>query len=180
MADAGSKLSLASTKAQASWHCVAPASAASITPVRPEEAGPTISLNAPRGSPPVSASSAKTPVGTNSGVDFSRSNNVDDRCSPSADSTRARSGVVDGMKTSEMTDGEAATFAFYSPLADRILRLGRELVNPLQSRFWSGFGSLCKFVIIRKLPPEWRYRLGVRTEDSQSSNPGSIPGSATN
>src|SRR6266566_732336 len=25
-----------------------------------------------------------------------------------------------------------------------------------------------------------RYRLGVRTEDSQSSNPGSIPGSATN
>src|SRR5215831_7959016 len=35
------------------------------------------------------------------------------------------------------------------------------------------------FAIIRKLPPEWRYRLGVRTEDSQSSNPGSIPGSAT-
>ena len=27
---------------------------------------------------------------------------------------------------------------------------------------------------------KWRYRLGVRTEDSQSSNPGSIPGSATN
>src|SRR5260370_42485155 len=27
--------------------------------------------------------------------------------------------------------------------------------------------------------PKWRYRLGVRTEDSQSSNPGSIPGSAT-
>ena len=26
---------------------------------------------------------------------------------------------------------------------------------------------------------QWRYRLGVRTEDSQSSNPGSIPGSAT-
>ena len=38
------------------------------------------------------------------------------------------------------------------------------------------------FVIIglRRNPPEWRYRLGVRTEDSQSSNPGSIPGSATN
>src|SRR5260370_12317562 len=38
------------------------------------------------------------------------------------------------------------------------------------------------FVIIglRCNPPEWRYRLGVRTEDSQSSNPGSIPGSATN
>src|SRR5271165_5468209 len=29
------------------------------------------------------------------------------------------------------------------------------------------------------MPPAWRYRLGVRTEDSQSSNPGSIPGSAT-
>src|SRR5215831_10450332 len=29
-------------------------------------------------------------------------------------------------------------------------------------------------------PVERRYRLGVRTEDSQSSNPGSIPGSATN
>ena len=28
-------------------------------------------------------------------------------------------------------------------------------------------------------PAHWRYRLGVRTEDSQSSNPGSIPGSAT-
>ncbi len=27
--------------------------------------------------------------------------------------------------------------------------------------------------------PRRRYRLGVRTEDSQSSNPGSIPGSAT-
>jgi hypothetical protein len=38
------------------------------------------------------------------------------------------------------------------------------------------------FVIIGFLrnPPKWRYRLGVRTEDSQSSNPGSIPGSATN
>jgi hypothetical protein len=37
------------------------------------------------------------------------------------------------------------------------------------------------FVIIgfRRNPPEWRYRLGVRTEDSQSSNTGSIPVSAT-
>ena len=33
------------------------------------------------------------------------------------------------------------------------------------------------FVIISAT--QWRYRLGVRTEDSQSSNPGSIPGSAT-
>jgi hypothetical protein len=36
----------------------------------------------------------------------------------------------------------------------------------------------CKFAIMRKFRA-WRYRLGVRTEDSQSSNPGSIPGSAT-
>ena len=40
------------------------------------------------------------------------------------------------------------------------------------------------FVIIRVVRAvlrgfKWRYRLGVRTEDSQSSNPGSIPGSAT-
>ena len=28
--------------------------------------------------------------------------------------------------------------------------------------------------------PLWRYRLGVRTPDSQSGNPGSIPGTATN
>ncbi len=34
------------------------------------------------------------------------------------------------------------------------------------------------FAIIEGL--RGRYRLGVRTEDSQSSNPGSIPGSATN
>src|SRR5579862_814545 len=27
--------------------------------------------------------------------------------------------------------------------------------------------------------PQWRYRLGVRTPDSQSGNPGSIPGTAT-
>src|SRR5580658_7656475 len=33
------------------------------------------------------------------------------------------------------------------------------------------------FAIIEAL--RGRYRLGVRTEDSQSSNPGSIPGSAT-
>src|SRR5581483_3998355 len=36
--------------------------------------------------------------------------------------------------------------------------------------------SLC----YNHLRPGWRYRLGVRTEDSQSSNPGPIPGRATN
>ena len=39
--------------------------------------------------------------------------------------------------------------------------------------------GLAPFVIIDFCLPG-RYRLGVRTEDSQSSNPGSIPGSATN
>src|SRR5579863_2611512 len=39
-------------------------------------------------------------------------------------------------------------------------------------------GSLNSFVIISVCFP-WRYRLGVRTEDSQSSNTGSIPVSAT-
>ena len=43
----------------------------------------------------------------------------------------------------------------------------------------SRIGGLLRFAIIGKVSPAWRYRLGVRTEDSQSSNPGSIPGSAT-
>src|SRR5205814_6261287 len=43
------------------------------------------------------------------------------------------------------------------------------------NRCW-GIGSSC---YNRSIPFAWRYRLGVRTEDSQSSNPGSIPGSAT-
>jgi hypothetical protein len=38
---------------------------------------------------------------------------------------------------------------------------------------------MLRFAIILEVPRPWRYRLGVRTEDSQSSNPGSIPGSAT-
>jgi hypothetical protein len=37
-----------------------------------------------------------------------------------------------------------------------------------------------KFVCYNRSLPGWRYRLGVRTEDSQSSNTGSIPVSATN
>src|SRR5271157_6569623 len=80
-----------------------------------------------------------------------------------------------------MTTGErkGKNFRFLFAYTDRILRPGRRLVNPSQSRYWSGSGHIAEFVIIGKLPPEWRYRLGVRTEDSQSSNPGSIPGSAT-
>jgi hypothetical protein len=37
----------------------------------------------------------------------------------------------------------------------------------------------CRVLCYNSHSAEWRYRLGVRTEDSQSSNPGSIPGSAT-
>ena len=40
---------------------IAPAKAASITPVRPEEAGPTTSLRAPRSSPPVRVCQAQAP-----------------------------------------------------------------------------------------------------------------------
>src|ERR1022692_325680 len=99
-AEAGSKLSLASTSAHTSRQPVACASAASITPVRPEEAGPVISLSAPRGRPPVSASSAANPVETVSGAARWRSNSVEERCSPSEDSIRARSVATDGMRTS--------------------------------------------------------------------------------
>ena len=78
-------------------------------------------------------------------------------------------------------------FRFLFAYADRILRHVPSLVNPsqntsrrgLEPAFSKARAIFRKFVIIRKLPPEWRYRLGVRTEDSQSSNPGSIPGSAT-
>src|SRR5271165_6832117 len=53
------------------------------------------------------------------------------------------------------------------------------LSTPRKAAIGAAPAHFTKFAIIRKLPPEWRYRLGVRTEDSQSSNPGSIPGSAT-
>src|SRR5207249_4020124 len=39
--------------------------------------------------------------------------------------------------------------------------------------------SMTESLCYNHFRPGWRYRLGVRTEDSQSSNPGSIPGSAT-
>src|SRR5580698_5187334 len=90
VAEAGSKLSLASTSARTSSRCLAWASAASMTPVRPDEVDPEISLSAPRGSPPVSASRAGTPVEMLIGVSRSRSNKVDARPSPSMDSIWAR------------------------------------------------------------------------------------------
>src|SRR5271167_498144 len=56
----------------------------------------------------------------------------------------------------------------------------RRLSTPRKAAIGAASVHIPSFAIIRKLPPKWRYRLGVRTEDSQSSNPGSIPGSATN
>src|ERR1700691_358540 len=66
--DCGSRASLASTSAQNSPRRVAAASAASNKVVRPEEAGPQISVRQPRGRPPVSASMAAIPLETISGV----------------------------------------------------------------------------------------------------------------
>ena len=43
-------------------------------------------------------------------------------------------------------------FRFLFAYADRILRPDARLVNPSQSRFWSGFGHIAEFVIIRKFP----------------------------
>jgi len=67
-ADCGSRASLASTTAQNSPRRVAAASAANNKVVRPEEAGPQISVRHARGRPPVSASMAAMPLGTISGV----------------------------------------------------------------------------------------------------------------
>jgi hypothetical protein len=67
-ADWGSKAFVTSTRAHSSWRCVAAARAASNMLVRPEEAGPKISVRHPRGSPPVSASIAWIPVETISGT----------------------------------------------------------------------------------------------------------------
>ena len=68
-ADCGSRASLASTTAQNSpRRRVAAARADNSTVVRPEEAGPQISVRQPRGRPPVSASMAAMPLGTISGA----------------------------------------------------------------------------------------------------------------
>src|ERR1019366_7976067 len=92
---------------------------------------PAISLSAPRGRPPVSVSSAATPVETVSGAARSRSNSVEERCSPSEDSMRARSLAADGIRTSGGRSGYRAgvAFAFYSP-TDEILLRGTKVVNP--------------------------------------------------
>jgi hypothetical protein len=63
-AERGSRASVVSTRAHTSCRWVAAARAASSTQVRPEEAGPQISLRHPRGSPPVSASISSIPLET--------------------------------------------------------------------------------------------------------------------
>ena len=67
-AEWGSKASVTSTRAHTSCLCVAAARAATNTLVRPDEAGPKISVRHPRGSPPVRASIAWIPVETISGA----------------------------------------------------------------------------------------------------------------
>src|SRR5215469_864871 len=154
-ADAGSKLSLASTSAHASSRRVAPASAASMTPVRPEETGPVISLRAPRGNPPVKASNLATPVETVRGAAFSRKKRVEERCWPSDDSMRARSEEVDsGMEDLRKGSRKKVYFRFLFVYRDRILRPRRKVVKP-SSRNLSGFGpDADNFVIMSKLPQE--------------------------
>jgi len=69
MAESGSSASLASTTAQNSpRRVVAAAKAAKSKVVRPEEAGPQISVRHPRGRPPVRESMARMPLETISGA----------------------------------------------------------------------------------------------------------------
>ena len=67
-ADFGSRASLASTTAQNSPRRVAAASADNMNVLRPEEAGPQISVRQPRGRPPVGASISAIPLETISGA----------------------------------------------------------------------------------------------------------------
>ena len=79
-------------------------------------------------------------------------------------------------------DGERkriTTFAFYSSIQIGFCTLAGGLSIPRKAAPGAAAAGFAEFAIMKKLPPAWRYRLGVRTEDSQSSNPGSIPGSAT-
>lgn len=88
-ADEGSSTSFVSTRAHTSWCVVARTRAESIKLVRPEDAGPKISVIAPRGSPPVTASTSATPVESTSAAAFSRSLNVEPKRVASSDSIAA-------------------------------------------------------------------------------------------
>src|SRR5580704_19623370 len=88
-----------STRAHTSCRCVAAARAANNTLVRPDEAGPQISVRHPRGSPPVSASISRTPLETICGA--GRTSNRDAGVAP------ASLGMAD--KRSKTSVGHAAT-----------------------------------------------------------------------
>src|SRR5271165_1874908 len=96
-----------------------------------------------------------------------------DVCTKRGKGRHAGPQVMDGARKG------ITTFAFYSPLQIAFCALANGLSIPRKAAPGAAAAGIAKFAIIKKLPPAWRYRLGVRTEDSQSSNPGSIPGSAT-
>src|SRR6516225_7891902 len=90
-AEHGSKAFWASTHAHTSSRVVMAARIASVNAVRLEEAGPTISVNPPRGKPPVRASISSRPDETTSDTQFSRKVKGEGKPGPKADSTWARS-----------------------------------------------------------------------------------------
>src|SRR5271157_1452019 len=102
------------------------------------------------------------------------------RVSPSGLPLSRRFGWNHEPKVQRPRTGAAALHVF-TMLCGEILaaaprpRKPRDLVHPTPVWLEPAF----VIIGLRRNPPEWRYRLGVRTEDSQSSNPGSIPGSAT-
>src|SRR5262245_26926971 len=100
-----------------------------ITDVRPEDGGPEISVMAPRGSPPVSASRGAIPVGTLSQTRRSGSVNGDGTRSLKADSNRARAERErDSAKPSWMRDCIKSTET--TPLYPNI----RTVVNRMPKR----------------------------------------------
>ena len=133
-ADSGCKLSPASTRAQISWRRVASARAVSMKLVRPEDARPKISVRAPRGKPPVSASMEEMPLDTIAGA--GRTSSREPGTTPwGSSSSRLRpgsgkgpgKGMVSGGKEARITaegirdlgirlgTGDPAYFAFCSP-----------------------------------------------------------------
>src|SRR5271167_869362 len=90
-----------STNAHTSCRWVAAAKAANNTLVRPDEAGPQTSVRHPRGSPPVSVSISRTPLGTICGV--GRTSNRD------AGVTPASLGIADKRSKTSVDQAGAAT-----------------------------------------------------------------------
>ena len=130
-ADCGSRASLASTTAQNSPRRVAAASAASSTVVRPEEAGPQISVRQPRGRPPVSASIAAMPLETISGAGRTASREAGvtpaSLASLSVEVEKARCG---GRPSSKLRPGRLrAGFGRIFNIKDKRAALGRRSGN---------------------------------------------------